>query len=169
MQYNFNFYNMSKLKKSKSKPTKVKLTESKEEVPAKVVVETVKVIRITLQEYLMGRLRITVGNVIYVFYYVNIIYIESDGNYITVHEKSNNTTRLKSPIGKSKKLLPHPYFLTVHNSFIVNRGCVTKYKPLKEGGMLYMVEGKKVRVSLKHQEEVVYYLDFDGDYIPQAS
>lgn len=56
-----------------------------------------------------------------------IMYAESIGNYIRIHQYDGSTVLSKMPLSALIEQLPHDEFLRVHRSFIVARRRISKY------------------------------------------
>lgn len=87
-----------------------------------------------------------------------IIYIESDGNYIDVKLKDDNHLIRGSLSDVEEKLDPTQFF-RVHRSFIVNAKCIEYIEPVKQGGdfTLQLSTGDELRMSRRYKEILDYF------------
>jgi len=77
-----------------------------------------------------------------------ILYLEADSNYCTVHTKSNKFV-YSTVLKKIEAQLPMDQFLRVHRSYVVNIQLVTGF----EGNVLF-VEEKKIPVGRTYRNDV---------------
>lgn len=82
----------------------------------------------------------------------DILYLESDRNYITVVTKTQKLTYLESLKNWAEKL-PKNDFIQIHKSFIVNSKCVDKIA----GNIIY-VNGNKLPVGRSFKQELLKQL-----------
>lgn len=75
----------------------------------------------------------------------DILYIESDRNYITITTKSTKLTYIDSLRNWGDKL-PEEHFIQVHKSYIINLNVVEKVM----GNMLY-IEGSKIPIGRSYK------------------
>ena len=87
----------------------------------------------------------------------NIVFCQSDSNYTMVYLSDGNRMMLSKTLKQVEKLIEHPDFFRVQNSFLVNLNHVKEYIR-GEGGDLLMSNGKTVRVSRSKKEELLRIL-----------
>jgi len=79
---------------------------------------------------------------------VEILFLEAESNYTTVHTKCGRFV-YSLVLKKIEELLPSEYFLRVHRSFVININAVTGF----EGNLLF-IGNYKIPVSKRHREHV---------------
>jgi len=76
----------------------------------------------------------------------SIIYCESESNYTFIYVEDNRKLLLSKTLKEVEKLITHPDFFRVQNSYLVNLNHIKEYIR-GEGGELIMSNGDEVRVS----------------------
>ncbi|MCC6726970.1 MAG: LytTR family transcriptional regulator, partial [Saprospiraceae bacterium] len=82
----------------------------------------------------------------------DIMLVESDGNYSSLHMKSEKPIFVTKSIGDMEEVLGDAGFYRVHRSFLVNLKFVREYIK-KDGGVLVMQNGKNVPIARGRKEE----------------
>lgn len=75
----------------------------------------------------------------------DIIFIESDGNYSTLHLKGGQKILVSKKIKEVNTLLPKKQFFRIHNSYIINLNKVKEF--IKTEGYVVMSENHKIPVA----------------------
>lgn len=88
--------------------------------------------------------------------FASIIYCESESNYTFVHLKDKKLL-LSKTLKEIERLIDHPDFFRVQNSFLVNLNHIKEYVR-GEGGELVMSNGDEVRVSRNKKEQLLKLL-----------
>ena len=88
--------------------------------------------------------------------FASIVYCESESNYTYIHLE-NKKLLLSKTLKEIERLLNHPDFFRVQNSFLVNLNHIKEYVR-GEGGELVMSNGDEVRVSRNKKEELLKLL-----------
>jgi len=89
--------------------------------------------------------------------FASIIYCESESNYTYIYFAGNKKALLSKTLKEIEKLLAHPDFFRVQNSYLVNLNHIKEYVR-GEGGELIMSNGDEVRVSRNKKEELLKLL-----------
>lgn len=89
--------------------------------------------------------------------FASIIYCESESNYTYIYLADNKKVLLSKTLKDIEKLLDHPDFFRVQNSFLVNLNHIKEYIR-GEGGELIMSNGDEVRVSRNKKEQLMKLL-----------
>lgn len=100
---------------------------------------------------LSDRLAITDSKGIELIDFADIRYCEASNNYCIIHLKNGRQKVVSKTLKAIARQLPAERFIRIHQSFLVNMRCVTKY--LKEdGGLVLLDDGKTLRLSKGHRE-----------------
>jgi two-component system LytT family response regulator len=84
----------------------------------------------------------------------DIVYLESESNYTTLHFVNHPKLVASRTIGDFEELLPSDMFFRAHNSYIINLHFIKRY--LKgDGGQIEMQNGHFVDVSRRKKEEFI--------------
>ena len=76
----------------------------------------------------------------------DVIYFESESNYTHVHLRNEKSILVSKTIARFEEMVDPNLFLRVHNSFLVNLNCISKYLR-SDGGYLILENGKNIPVS----------------------
>jgi two-component system, LytTR family, response regulator len=82
----------------------------------------------------------------------NILFIEANGSYTTVHLTSGHKYLVTKKISDIEQVLPSSIFFRVHNSFIINTHKIRKYQKGR-GGFVVMENGASIEVSIRKRDE----------------
>jgi two-component system, LytTR family, response regulator len=82
--------------------------------------------------------------------YEDIVFLEADGAYTTIHMLDNHILSTKN-IGEYESVLPNPFF-RCHHSFIININHIKKFEKGRSG-LLIMKNGHTVPVSQRKMKE----------------
>lgn len=74
-----------------------------------------------------------------------IIFIESDGNYSSIHTTNNKKIVVTKKLKEVNTLLPEEVFFRIHNSYIINLKKVKEF--LKTDGYVVLENNQKIPVS----------------------
>ena len=80
-----------------------------------------------------------------------IIFIESDGNYSSIHTSDNKKIVLTKKLKEVNLLLPDDEFFRIHNSFIINLSKVKEF--YKTDGYVITENNHKIPVSRQRKSE----------------
>ncbi|MCL7752324.1 LytTR family DNA-binding domain-containing protein [Polaribacter sp. Z022] len=80
-----------------------------------------------------------------------ILFIESDGNYSTIHTTENKKIVVTKKLKEVNTLLPEDVFFRIHNSFIVNLKKVKEF--YKTDGYVVLEQNHKIPVSRQKKAE----------------
>ena len=86
----------------------------------------------------------------------DILYLEADGNYTSLHLTNNTKVVSTKNLGYFEKLLAHEPFLRIHNSKIVNLTKVIRYLRA-ENGYVVLETGKPLSVSRSKRDELLAF------------
>ncbi|WP_397444973.1 LytR/AlgR family response regulator transcription factor [Polaribacter sp. R77954] len=81
----------------------------------------------------------------------DIYYVESDGNYSTLHLSKNKKIVVTKKLKEINELLPKDHFFRIHNSYIINLNIIKEF--LKSDGYVILESGAKVPVSRQRKSE----------------
>lgn len=81
----------------------------------------------------------------------DIYYVESDGNYSTLHLSKNKKIVVTKKLKEINELLPNDHFFRIHNSYIINLDKIKEF--LKSDGYVILESGAKVPVSRQRKSE----------------
>ena len=81
----------------------------------------------------------------------DIFYVESDGNYSTLHLSKNKKIVVTKKLKEINELLPEDHFFRIHNSYIINLDKIKEF--LKSDGYVILESGAKVPVSRQRKSE----------------
>ena len=81
----------------------------------------------------------------------DIIFVQSDGNYCTIHLKNNQKKVVTKKLKDINKILPECSFFRTHNSYIVNLHKIKEF--LKTEGYLVMESNHKIPVARQRKTE----------------
>lgn len=81
----------------------------------------------------------------------DILFLESDGNYCTIHTNNNKKIVLTKKLKEVGAKLPDEQFFRVHNSYIINLGRIKEY--LKSDGYVILEDNHKIPVSRQKKSE----------------
>jgi two-component system LytT family response regulator len=84
----------------------------------------------------------------------SILYCESDSNYTTVHLTDCKKIMISRTLKDIENMLPHPQFLRIHHSYVVNINHIKEYIR-GEGGEVLLTNGKQLRVSRSKKDELI--------------
>lgn len=88
----------------------------------------------------------------------DIIRVEGDGNYSTVYVADGSKIIVSKNMKQVEELLPHPYFLKTHKSYLVNKNHIARYVK-QDGGHFEMSDKSIVPVSRRKKEELLKMLE----------
>lgn len=81
----------------------------------------------------------------------DIIFVQSDGNYSTIHLKNNQKKVVTKKLKDINGILPEGQFFRTHNSYIVNLQKIKEF--LKNEGYLIMETNHKIPVARQRKSE----------------
>lgn len=81
----------------------------------------------------------------------DILFLESDGNYCTIHTTSNKKIVLTKKLKEVGAKLSEEQFFRIHNSYIVNLGKIKEY--LKSDGYVILENNHRIPVSRQKKSE----------------
>ncbi|MEY8849735.1 LytR/AlgR family response regulator transcription factor [Psychroserpens sp. XS_ASV72] len=81
----------------------------------------------------------------------DILYVESDGNYSTIHMEDGQQLVITKKLKEVDATLPEHYFFRIHNSYIIN---LTKIKEfIKSEGYVVMLSNHKIPVARQRKSD----------------
>ncbi|MCH3881270.1 MULTISPECIES: LytR/AlgR family response regulator transcription factor [Tenacibaculum] len=80
-----------------------------------------------------------------------ILFVESEGNYSTIHTKDGKKIVLTKKLKEVDQLLPSNHFFRIHNSFIINLNKIKEF--LKTDGYVIIEGNHKIPVSRQKKSE----------------
>lgn len=81
----------------------------------------------------------------------DIIFIESDGNYSSIHTVNNKKIVITKKLKEVNLLLPSEHFFRIHNSFIINLNKLKEF--LKSEGYVILENNHKIPVSRQKKSD----------------
>ena len=81
----------------------------------------------------------------------DIFYVESDGNYSTLHLSENKKIVVTKKLKEINELLPSDHFFRIHNSYIINLNKIKEF--LKSDGYIVLENNTKIPVSRQRKSE----------------
>ncbi len=111
-----------------------------------------------MQGFRKNKLALPVEGKIAMLEYGSILYCESDGNYTRIYFSDQKTIMISKTLKDIESMLPHPNFLRIHNSFVVNIDHIKEYIR-GEGGEVILTNGESLRVSRNKKEELIAALN----------
>lgn len=80
-----------------------------------------------------------------------IIFVESDGNYSSIHINNGKKIVVTKKLKEVNELLPDEHFFRIHNSFIINLNKIKEF--LKSDGYVVLTDNHKIPVSRQRKSE----------------
>ncbi|TYP99952.1 LytTR family two component transcriptional regulator [Tenacibaculum adriaticum] len=80
-----------------------------------------------------------------------ILFVESDGNYSSIHTTENKKIVLTKKLKEVNELLPKNHFFRIHNSFIINLDKIKEF--YKTDGYVVIENNHKIPVSRQRKAE----------------
>ena len=80
-----------------------------------------------------------------------IIFVESDGNYCTIHINNGKKIVVTKKLKEVNELLPDEHFFRIHNSYIINLNKIKEF--LKSDGYVVLTDNHKIPVSRQRKSE----------------
>lgn len=111
-----------------------------------------------LQGFRKNKLALPVEGKIAMLEYESILYCESDGNYTRIYITNQKTIMISRTLKDIENMLPHPFFLRIHHSYVVNIDHIKEYIR-GEGGEVILSNGTQLRVSRNKKEELIAVLN----------
>ncbi|WP_179344367.1 LytR/AlgR family response regulator transcription factor [Winogradskyella ursingii] len=81
----------------------------------------------------------------------DIIYVESDGNYSTLHLQGQKNLLVTKKLKEIDAILPEHYFFRIHNSFIINLNKIKAF--VKNEGYVIMDSNHKIPVARQRKSD----------------
>jgi two-component system LytT family response regulator len=81
----------------------------------------------------------------------SIVYVESDGNYSTLHLADKTKMVLTKKLKEVNELLPKELFFRIHNSYIVNLNMIKEF--YKSEGYVVMTSNHKIPVARQRRSD----------------
>jgi len=105
-------------------------------------------------EHKRNKLALPVEGKLAMIEYEKVIYCESDGNYTNLYLCAAKKIMVSRTLKEIENMLPHPPFLRIHHSFLVNLNHITEYIR-GEGGEVILSNGVQLRVARSKKEELL--------------
>ena len=80
-----------------------------------------------------------------------ILFVESDGNYCSIHTTNNKRIVVTKKLKEINLLLPEDHFFRIHNSFIINLNKIKEF--LKSDGYVVLEDNHKIPVSRQRKSD----------------
>jgi two-component system LytT family response regulator len=80
-----------------------------------------------------------------------ILFVESDGNYCSIHTTNNKKIVVTKKLKEINLLLPEDHFFRIHNSFIINLNKIKEF--LKSDGYVILEDNHKIPVSRQRKSD----------------
>lgn len=82
-----------------------------------------------------------------------ILFVESDGNYCSIHTTNNKKIVVTKKLKEINLLLPEEHFFRIHNSFIINLNKIKEF--LKSDGYVIIENNHKIPVSRQRKSDLL--------------
>ena len=89
----------------------------------------------------------------------DILYVESDGNYSTIHTENNQKVVSSRKLGEYEELLQTMHFLRIHHSVIINLDHIKEYLR-GDGGSVILSNGTELSVSKRKKQQLLDLINF---------
>ncbi len=86
--------------------------------------------------------------------YDSIIHCESDGNYTVLHLNGAKNIMVSRTLKDIESMLPHPPFLRIHNSYVININHVVEYIR-GDGGDVLLTNNILLRVARSRKNDLI--------------
>ncbi|SOS47996.1 LytR/AlgR family response regulator transcription factor [Tenacibaculum dicentrarchi] len=80
-----------------------------------------------------------------------IVFVESDGNYCTIHTINNRKIVVTKKLKEINALLPEEHFFRIHNSFIINLNKLKQF--IKSDGYVILEDNHRIPVSRQKKSD----------------
>ncbi|CAL2089954.1 LytTR family DNA-binding domain-containing protein [Tenacibaculum sp. 190524A02b] len=80
-----------------------------------------------------------------------ILFVESDGNYCSIHTTNNKKIVITKKLKEVNTLLPEDHFFRIHNSYIINLNKIKEF--LKSDGYVILENNHKIPVSRQKKSD----------------
>ncbi|MBE7647373.1 LytTR family DNA-binding domain-containing protein [Tenacibaculum finnmarkense genomovar ulcerans] len=80
-----------------------------------------------------------------------IVFVESDGNYCSIHTINNKKIVVTKKLKEINALLPEEHFFRIHNSFIINLNKLKQF--IKSDGYVILEDNHKIPVSRQKKSD----------------
>lgn len=80
-----------------------------------------------------------------------ILFVESDGNYSSIHTTLNKKIVVTKKLKEINELLPDEHFFRIHNSFVINLNKIKEF--LKSDGYVILEDNHKIPVSRQRKSD----------------
>ncbi len=80
-----------------------------------------------------------------------ILFVESDGNYCSIHTTNNKKIVVTKKLKEINLLLPEDHFFRIHNSFVINLNKIKEF--LKSDGYVVLEDNHKIPVSRQRKSD----------------
>ncbi|CAL2075025.1 LytTR family transcriptional regulator [Tenacibaculum dicentrarchi] len=80
-----------------------------------------------------------------------IVFVESDGNYCTIHAINNRKIVVTKKLKEINSLLPEEHFFRIHNSFIINLNKLKQF--IKSDGYVILEDNHRIPVSRQKKSD----------------
>ncbi|MCT4700149.1 LytR/AlgR family response regulator transcription factor [Tenacibaculum haliotis] len=81
----------------------------------------------------------------------DILFVESDGNYSSIHTANNKKIVVTKKLKEINLLLPEDHFFRIHNSFVINLNKIKEF--LKSDGYVVLEDNHKIPVSRQRKSD----------------
>ncbi len=80
-----------------------------------------------------------------------ILFVESDGNYCSIHTTNNKKIVVTKKLKEINLLLPEEHFFRIHNSFVINLNKIKEF--LRSDGYVIIEDNHKIPVSRQRKSD----------------
>jgi len=106
------------------------------------------------------RIAVKIGRSTHLLPQADIVFIEADGDYVSIHTQDGRQARSRESIAAIEARLHSGYFARIHRSLIANMRCVKELRSNKRGGyVLVMSDGSRLSCSVLYQENIAAFLE----------
>ena len=131
-----------------NKISEIKQFESKLDEVDSVSIEDTQENLLAVEPEILERIAVKLGHKIHVILVPDIIYLQADGDYVTIH--TSNGKYLKEQTMKYfQENLPQSQFVRVHRSYVVNIESISRIEQYeKQNQLLTLKNGDKIKASI---------------------
>lgn len=105
-----------------------------------------------------GKMALRLGNSILVIALEEMVVLEAEGSYTTIHTRDGQKHVLSKRLGEFESLLSHPSFVRPHRSFLVNMDHLRSFQS-RQGHFLVMDNGMEVPVALDRKADIFSWIE----------
>ena len=90
------------------------------------------------------------GRALVKLFHDNIVWLEADGNYTTIHLINNKRHVIRTTLTEMEEQLPSDYFIRIHKSYVVNKKHITEVRANN-----VIIDQKELAIGRTFQQNLV--------------